>query len=66
MKIQWKGELFKELLWKCASATTIPYFDKAMDELRKADEKAYEWLKKIPPQHWSRSHFSGIHSYYFY
>ncbi|PWA66436.1 transposase, mutator type [Artemisia annua] len=59
MKLQWKGELFKELIWKCASATTIPYFDKAMDELRKADEKAYEWLKKIPPQHWSRSHFSG-------
>ena len=66
MKLQFRGQLFKELIWKCASATTMPYFEKAMEELKQADEQAYEWLKKIPPHHWSRAHFSGIIDYYFY
>ncbi|GKB10090.1 hypothetical protein Tco_0844013 [Tanacetum coccineum] len=30
-----------------------------MEKLKSLDEGAYEYLKKIPPQHWSRSHFSG-------
>ncbi|GJU28084.1 mutator type transposase [Tanacetum coccineum] len=59
MKLQFKGDLYKELLWNCASATSMPYFEKHMDKLRKTDEKTYEWLQKIPPQHWSRAHFSG-------
>ncbi|GKC48768.1 mutator type transposase, partial [Tanacetum coccineum] len=59
MKGQFRGDLYKELLWNCACATTMPYFEKHMDKLRKTDEKAYEWLNKIPPQHWSRAHFSG-------
>nr|KAJ0211384.1 hypothetical protein LSAT_V11C400227000 [Lactuca sativa] len=28
-------------------------------ELKKLNNDAYEWLKAIPPQHWSRSHFAG-------
>ncbi|GJZ44113.1 mutator type transposase [Tanacetum coccineum] len=45
---------------KCATSTTVLYFDKAMDELRRrVNEKAYDYLKKIPPQHWSRAYFSG-------
>lgn len=59
MKQQWKGKLYKQLLWRAATASTVPYFAKAMDTLRKENEKAYEYLKSIPPQHWSRSHFSG-------
>ncbi|GKB39857.1 mutator type transposase [Tanacetum coccineum] len=58
-KAQWKGNQFKELVWKCAAATTVPYFDKQMGKLKNLDEGAYEYLQKIPPQHWSRSHFSG-------
>ncbi|PPS04560.1 hypothetical protein GOBAR_AA16102 [Gossypium barbadense] len=29
-----------------------------MDELRKTNQHAYDWLKKKNPSHWSRSHFS--------
>ena len=31
MKQQWRGEQYKLLLWKCASATTVPKFDRAME-----------------------------------
>ncbi|GJU56462.1 mutator type transposase [Tanacetum coccineum] len=59
MKLVWRGQLYKECLWKCATSTTIQYFDKNMDELKDTCKDAYEWLKKIPAVHWSRSHFSG-------
>ncbi|GJR36991.1 mutator type transposase [Tanacetum coccineum] len=48
-----------KFLWKCATSTTIQYFDKNMDELKDTCKDAYEWLKKIPVVHWSRSYFSG-------
>ncbi|GKB77767.1 hypothetical protein Tco_0944662, partial [Tanacetum coccineum] len=54
-----KGQLYKECLWKCATSTTIQYFDKNMDELKDTCRDAYEWLKKISVVHWSRSHFSS-------
>nr|GEW00089.1 ent-kaurene oxidase, chloroplastic-like [Tanacetum cinerariifolium] len=58
MKAQWRGKQFKELVWKCASATTVPYFDRQIEKLKRLDEGAYEYLKKIPPQHWSKFYFS--------
>ncbi|KAG8493248.1 hypothetical protein CXB51_010730 [Gossypium anomalum] len=48
----------KDLLWKAARASTTREFDDAMDELRKTNQHAYDWLKKKNPTHWSRSHFS--------
>ncbi|GJR96165.1 hypothetical protein Tco_0268339 [Tanacetum coccineum] len=30
-----------------------------MEELKKQNTEAYEWLKGIPPHHWARSHFFG-------
>ncbi|KAG8479744.1 hypothetical protein CXB51_029261 [Gossypium anomalum] len=48
----------KDLLWKAARASTTREFDDAMDELRKTNQHAYDWLKKKSPTHWSRSHFS--------
>ncbi|GKE82491.1 hypothetical protein Tco_1552491 [Tanacetum coccineum] len=30
-----------------------------MEEMKNHNIEAYEWLRKIPPQHWARSHFSG-------
>ncbi|GJX98969.1 mutator type transposase [Tanacetum coccineum] len=59
MKTKWNGQAYKELLWRCASATTVPYFDRAMEELKQFNKEAFEWLAKIPPHTWSRSHFSG-------
>nr|GEY50068.1 transposase, mutator type [Tanacetum cinerariifolium] len=51
MKLSWRGQLYKEMLWRCATSH--------MEKLKDFNKDAYEWLKKIPPQHWSRSHFSG-------
>ncbi|GJT04141.1 mutator type transposase [Tanacetum coccineum] len=59
MKKQWNGQAYKELLWRCASVTTVPYFDKAMQDLKDFNKECFEWLAKIPPHSWSRSHFSG-------
>ncbi|GJR99326.1 putative reverse transcriptase domain-containing protein [Tanacetum coccineum] len=50
-----KGGHYKELLWKCATATTEVHFERAMDEFKGYNRLAHEWLRKIPPKHWSRS-----------
>ncbi|GKC14471.1 hypothetical protein Tco_1011253 [Tanacetum coccineum] len=47
------------MLWKCASSTTIVLFEKNMQELKDFNKKAYEWLKKIHVEHWSRAYFSA-------
>ena len=59
MKLQWAGAAYKEMLWRCATALTVPHFQKEMDKLKAFKKEAYEWLAKIPPKHWARSHFSG-------
>ncbi|KAG8488109.1 hypothetical protein CXB51_018508 [Gossypium anomalum] len=48
----------KDLLWKAARASITREFDDAMDERRKTNHHAYDWLKKKIPAHRSRSHFS--------
>lgn len=63
MKQSWNGQAYKDLLWKAATATTVPYFQIAMEELKAFSKPCYEWLVKIPPQHWARSHFSGNHTF---
>ncbi|GKC17726.1 crooked neck-like protein 1, partial [Tanacetum coccineum] len=42
-----------------ASSTTVKDFQNCMLELKKMNPKAHEWLNKIPPEYWTRSHFSG-------
>nr|GEV53798.1 hypothetical protein [Tanacetum cinerariifolium] len=58
-KLKWRGTAYKELLWKATSALIVPYFEKVMDEIKSFNKDCYEWLAKIPPIHWARSHFSG-------
>ncbi|GKG13729.1 hypothetical protein Tco_0350689, partial [Tanacetum coccineum] len=48
------GEQYKDLLWRCATATTVQRFGKNMEEIKKFDPKMYKWLKDIPHQHWAR------------
>ncbi|GKB31068.1 mutator type transposase [Tanacetum coccineum] len=55
MKLSWRGKFYKEMLWKCATASTIQKFDKRMEEMKNHNLEAYEWLRKIPPQHWARA-----------
>ncbi|GJY88113.1 mutator type transposase [Tanacetum coccineum] len=59
MKLSWRGQQYKELLWKSATSPTVQLFERNMEELRMINKDVYDWLKKIPPHHWSRSHFSG-------
>ncbi|CAN6571517.1 unnamed protein product [Malus baccata var. baccata] len=37
--------------------TTVPRFKKAMEDMKKLDEKADNWFVKKPAHHWSKSHF---------
>ena len=59
MNLTWRGSEYKEMLWKCATALTKVEFQKHMDEVKGYNKKLYEWLSKIEPGHWTRSHFSG-------
>lgn len=62
MKGEYRGEFYKKMIWRCATATTVGQFDVEMTALRNFNNGAYEWLKKIPAFHWARSHFSGMYS----
>ncbi|KAM0034025.1 putative Zinc finger, SWIM-type [Helianthus debilis subsp. tardiflorus] len=59
MKSKWKGELYKNLLWKCASSTIVPYFEQETKEVLATDQGLYQWLREIPTVHWCRAYFSG-------
>ncbi|KAK8681766.1 hypothetical protein V6N13_054168 [Hibiscus sabdariffa] len=53
-----KGKALKDVVWKAARATYSREFEAAMDQLKALSVPAYEWIKKINPAQWSRSHFS--------
>ncbi|KAD7477816.1 hypothetical protein E3N88_00952 [Mikania micrantha] len=59
MKIKWRGQLLKDLLWKAACATTAPQFQKSMEAIKKQNSTLHTWLSKIPLKCWSKAHFSG-------
>ncbi|KAL7598870.1 hypothetical protein Lser_V15G23623 [Lactuca serriola] len=56
---KWGQTEYRDHLWRCASATTIPELENLMKDFSKYDKEACQWLKQIPPVHWARSHFSG-------
>ncbi|GJT45450.1 mutator type transposase [Tanacetum coccineum] len=60
MKSQFKGGVYKEMLWNAAKATSEGEFKKKMGELKSFNSDAYDWLMKIPLEQWSRAHFSVI------
>ncbi|GJW69637.1 hypothetical protein Tco_0126554 [Tanacetum coccineum] len=59
MKSQFKGGVYKEMLWNAAKATSEGEFKKKMGELKSFNSDAYDWLMKIPLEQWSRAYFSG-------
>jgi hypothetical protein len=59
LKQSFRGTIYKEHLWKLATTSTLIQFDKAMQDLKNFNSEAHDWISKIPPEHWSRSHFSG-------
>lgn len=52
-----RGKALKYLVWSCATSTSLPTFEKSMDALNAMSPGAYQYMKNIAPQHWSRSHF---------
>ena len=57
-KVDHKRLELKDALWRCAAATTVREFERCMQYIRDLDEKAYEYLAKIAPAQWTRSHFT--------
>ena len=55
---QWKGMHLRNLFWACAKSTTSTEFDKNMEEIKRVDIKAWEWLSRFQPSRWSRSGYS--------
>ncbi|GJW61278.1 mutator type transposase [Tanacetum coccineum] len=48
------------MFWKCGPMLQpFQKFDKRNGDMKNHLLEAYEWLRKIPPQHWARSHFTG-------
>lgn len=54
-----KGKTLKDQMWRCARASYIPAFNRELDTLNMISSDACEYLKKIDPHHWSRSHFKS-------
>jgi hypothetical protein len=52
------GVALKELLWAAASSYTDIEFRHHMEEIKKLNHAAFEYLEKIDPSGWSRSWFS--------
>ncbi|GJU16709.1 hypothetical protein Tco_1144675 [Tanacetum coccineum] len=59
MKPQFKGGVYKEMLWNPAKATSESEFKKKIGELKSFNSDAYDWLMKIPLKQWIRACFSG-------
>ncbi|KAL3644998.1 hypothetical protein CASFOL_010178 [Castilleja foliolosa] len=55
------GQAYKIAVWRAAKASTVNEFDRSrMEELKKLDEKAFDWLADKPPHQWSKAHFNCI------
>ncbi|CAL2230327.1 unnamed protein product [Prunus armeniaca] len=55
---QYTGLALKHLLWATARATTLPWWEAEMDNLKREDADAWGWLIERHAKNWSRSHFA--------
>ncbi|GMP87856.1 hypothetical protein CsSME_00040063 [Camellia sinensis var. sinensis] len=53
-----KGVHLKDIVYKVVKASYVQAFEAHMEELKEADEDAFNWLVEKPPSTWSRSHFT--------
>jgi hypothetical protein len=57
---QFKDKNLLPFLWKAASTTTQPAFDKALEDMTKINPKAVPWLlENVNPEDWAEIYFSG-------
>ena len=57
-KLNFKGLELKDALWRRAVATTIREFEKRMQDMKKLDEEAWEYLANIKPTQWTKLNFT--------
>ncbi|KAL2226675.1 UNVERIFIED_CONTAM: hypothetical protein Sindi_2026200 [Sesamum indicum] len=55
-----RGLAYTNAMWKAARASTVGEFKIRMEEIKKLDEKAFDWLNEKPPSEWSKSHFTEL------
>ncbi|GJZ83621.1 hypothetical protein Tco_0648794, partial [Tanacetum coccineum] len=60
---QFKGGVYKEMLWNAAKATFVGEFKKKIGELKKLKSDAYDWSMKILLKQWNRAYFLGRAKY---
>ncbi|GJZ59907.1 hypothetical protein Tco_0615723 [Tanacetum coccineum] len=48
MKSQFKGGVYKDMLWNAARATTVVEFNTKLCQLKSYNSATYDWLVKIP------------------
>lgn len=53
------AKYIKDHLWEAARAYTESKFNFHMEKIKAEKPAAYAWLKRIPPQRWSRHAFSA-------
>ena len=58
-----KRKTLKDALWSIVRTTTVPHFKIAMKDMKKLNEKAYNWLVKKHAHQWSKSHFQSYPNY---
>nr|GEV91119.1 transposase, mutator type [Tanacetum cinerariifolium] len=63
IKSQFKGGMYKEMLWNAVKATFEGEFKRKMGELKSFKSNAYDWLMKISLEQWSRACFSSRAKY---
>ncbi|KAF9618017.1 hypothetical protein IFM89_039414 [Coptis chinensis] len=56
-KVNFKGELLRDLRWRAAEAFKECHHDRYMEQLLDVDEEAKEWLEGEAKHTWARSHF---------
>ncbi|XP_076890299.1 uncharacterized protein LOC143541342 [Bidens hawaiensis] len=54
MRQKWHGNLFKSLFYRAASTTYVPYFNIAMEEIKKLNLDLFLWLNEIPAKSWDK------------
>ncbi|XP_076943352.1 uncharacterized protein LOC143613561 [Bidens hawaiensis] len=54
-----KGKLLRDALWKLTRCTSPTQYEREMNNLKNLNKRCHLWVSKIPPETWSRSHFSG-------
>ncbi|XP_043700686.1 uncharacterized protein LOC122651377 [Telopea speciosissima] len=56
-KVKYPGRLLKNALWSASNAFNKVEFKKHMDELKKLNSEAFNWLSSIPDWAWCRHAF---------